>query len=226
MSKIESQVLFELVYEKIRHMIDEGIFKPGEKINKGELVKILGVSQTPINEALNKLAGEKFFEQRNRQGFFIRQYSYLELSHLFELRAAIEGMAARLCAEQIKDDELEHITKIFDGYSLPFSEQGQIDYLHADKLFHENLVKFSGNSFLVEFFISSGYLTKSNQKGLLRPAEETLGEHKAIIEALKKRDAYMTQELTILHFLKTRDRLRELYNGSHLRQSPTNSQTF
>jgi DNA-binding GntR family transcriptional regulator len=215
MSKIESQVLVKLVYEKIRYMIDEGVFKPGEKINKGELAKILGVSQTPINEALNKLAGEKLFEQRNRQGFFIRQYSYLELSHLFELRAAIEGMAARLCAEQIKDDELEHIAKIFDAYSLPLSEQGQIDYLHADKLFHECLVKFSGNSFLVEFFISSGYLTKSNQKGLLRPAEETLAEHKAIIEALKKRDAHITQELTILHFLKTRDRLRELYNSSH-----------
>ncbi|GHV47778.1 GntR family transcriptional regulator [Spirochaetia bacterium] len=210
MSKIENRALVELVYEKIKYMIDEGVLQPGEKVNKGELVEKLGVSQTPINEALNKLAGEKILEQRSRQGFFIRQYSYLELSRLFELRASIEGMAARLCVEQLQEEGLNHIVKIFDNFVLPLSEQGAIDYLHADKIFHESLVKYSGNSFLVETSISSGYLLKSNQKGLLRSAEETLPEHMALIGALKNRDAPLAQELTIMHLLKTRDLLRKI----------------
>jgi DNA-binding GntR family transcriptional regulator len=210
MSKIENRVLFELVYERIKNMIDEGVLRPGEKINKKTLVKILGVSQTPINEALSKLAGEKFLEQRSRQGFFIRQYSYVELSQLFELRASIEGMAARLCVEHVQDNELSQMIKIFDGFTLPLSEKRQIDYLHADKLFHESLVRYSGNPFLLETFVTSGYLPKSNQKGLLRPAEETLPEHMMIVNALKNRDAHLAQELTIIHLLRTRDKIRNL----------------
>jgi DNA-binding GntR family transcriptional regulator len=210
MSKIENRVLFELVYERLKNMIDEGVLRPGEKINKKTLVEILGVSQTPINEALSKLAGEKFLEQRSRQGFFIRQYSYMELSQLFELRASIEGMAARLCVEHVQDDELSRMVKIFDGFTLPLSEKRQVDYLHADKIFHESLVRYSGNPFLLETFVTSGYLPKSNQKGLLRPAEETLPEHIMIVSALKNRDAHLAQELTIIHLLRTRDKIRTL----------------
>jgi DNA-binding GntR family transcriptional regulator len=212
MTEIKNRVLFELVYEQIKNLIDEGVLQPGEKIDKKALVEILGVSQTPINEALSKLAGEKFLEQRSRQGFFIRQYSYFELSQLFELRAAIEGMAARLCAEHVQDDELKGLVKLFDGFTLPLSKKRSADYLHADKQFHESLVKYSGNPFLMETFISSGYLPKSYQKGLLRPTEETLPEHMRIIDALKKRDARLAQELTIIHLLKTRDKLLSASN--------------
>jgi DNA-binding GntR family transcriptional regulator len=210
MPKIENQALFELVYERIKTMLDDGVLSPGEKINKKILAETLGVSQTPVNEALSKLAGEKFLEQRSRQGFFIRQYSYMELSQLFELRAAIEGMAARLCAEHAQVEELGQMTKIFDGFTLPLTEQRQLDYLHADKLFHESLVRYSGNPFLMETFITSGYLPKSNQKGLIRAAEETLPEHMMIMNALRNRDAHLAQELTIIHLLRTRDWLRTL----------------
>ena len=208
MPKIENQVLFELVYERIKRMIDEGVLKPGEKINKKALVELLGVSQTPINEALSKLAGEKILEQRSRQGFFIHQYTYQELSQLFELRAAIEGMAARLCAENMQNDEVGKMTKIFEQFSLPFPERCHQDYLNADKHFHESLVKNSGNPFLVETFITSGYQSKIYQKGLLRSAEETLPEHLMIMNALENRDAHLAQELTIVHLLRTRDMLR------------------
>jgi DNA-binding GntR family transcriptional regulator len=210
MLKIENRALFDLVYERIKFMIDEGVLQPGEKINKKELAEKLGVSQTPINEVLNKLAGEKFLEQRSRQGFFIRQYSYLELSHLFELRASIEGLAARLCVERADDNKIAYMAGIFEGFVLPFSEEQQLDYLHADKHFHESLVKNSGNIFFVETFETSGYLPKSNQKGLLRSAEETLPEHRAIISAMENRDAPLAQELTTMHLLKTRDKLLKL----------------
>ena len=208
MSKIEKQALFDLAYERIRKMIDEGELQPGEKINKRALVELLGVSLTPINEALNRLAGEKILEQRSRQGFFIHQYTYSELSQLFELRASIEGMAARLCAEHMRDEEIAEISKVFENFSFPFHETSYQDYLYADKYFHESLVKYSGNPFLIDVFITSRYLPKSNQKGLLRPAEETLPEHMMIISALKNHDAHLAQELTIVHFLRTRDVLR------------------
>ena len=210
MKKIENRALFELVYERIKRMIDEKELQPGEKINKKTLVALLGVSQTPINEALSKLAGEKILEQRSRQGFFIHQYTYSELSQLFELRASIEGMAARLCAENMRDEEIIEMSKIFSSFTLPLPERCHQDYLNADKLFHESLVKYSGNPFLVEVFISSGYQPKIYQKGLLRSADDTLPEHLMIVNALKNRDAHLAQELTIVHLLRTRDLLRSL----------------
>jgi len=210
MKKIENRALFELVYERIKRMIGEGELQPGEKINKRALVELLGVSQTPINEALSKLAGEKILDQRNRQGFFIHQYTYPELSQLFELRASIEGMAARLCAEHMRDEEIVEMSKIFEQFSPPLPERYHQDYLKADKHFHESLVKYSGNPFLVDIFVTSGYQPKIYQKGLLRSADETLPEHMMIINALKNRDAYMAQELTIVHLLRTRDLLRSL----------------
>ena len=210
MTKIENQAVFELVYERIKRIIDEGGLQPGEKINKKTLVDLLGVSLTPINEALSKLAGEKVLDQRSRQGFFIHQYTYPELSQLFELRAAIEGMAARLCAEHMQDEEIKEMSKIFEPFSLPFLEKYHQDYLKADKIFHESLVKHSGNPFLVEILVTSGNPLKIYQKGLLRPAGETLPEHKMIIDALKNRDAHLAQELAIGHLLRTRDLLRLL----------------
>jgi DNA-binding GntR family transcriptional regulator len=207
MPEMKNRVLFDLVYERIKKMIDQGVLKPGEKINKQQLIEMLGVSQTPINEALSRLTGEKFIEQRSRQGYFIPQYSYAELAQLFELRAAIEGMAARLCAENASDDELKEITAIFDEFTPPFIKKHRAKYLHADKIFHEALVKHSGNPFLLETFSTSGYLPKSYQKGLLRQIEETMPEHLEIIKALKKRDAHLAQEYTIIHLLRTRDKL-------------------
>jgi len=207
---VENRALFELVYERIKRMIDEGGLQPGEKINKKALVELLGVSQTPINEALSKLAGEKILEQRSRQGYFIHQYTYLELSQLFELRASVEGMATRLCVEHMRDEEITTMSKIFEGFTLPLSELRHQDYLYADKHFHESLVKSSRNPFLMEVFDVSGYLQKSYQKGLLRSAEETMPEHMMIINALKNRDAHLAQELAIVHLLRTRDMLRSL----------------
>ena len=199
MIKIKNRALFELVYDRIKKMIDEREIKPGEKINKKYLVDLLGVSQTPINEALIKLAGEKVIEQRCHRGYFIHQYTNLELSQLFELRASIEGMAARLCVKNMTDEAISEVSKIFENFSLPFPEEHYQDYLSADMRFHECLIEYSGNPFLMDVFSTSQYLQKSNQKGLLRPAEETLPEHMMIVDALKNRDAHLAQELAIVH---------------------------
>lgn len=103
MSKIENKILTDLVYEKIKTMIDDGVLLPGSKVNKAELAEMLGVSQTPINDALSRLAGEKFIEQKSRQGYFVRAFSDAELCALFEVRGGLEGVAIRLCAENAGD---------------------------------------------------------------------------------------------------------------------------
>jgi DNA-binding GntR family transcriptional regulator len=209
-SLIEKRALSDLVYEKIRAMIDEGALPTGRKINKLELSERLGVSQTPINDALSRLAGEWLIEQRSRQGFYVRSYSYAELVPLYELRAALEGMAIRLCVESRPPEDMARLVHAFDGFELPVAEARRDEYMRTDKVFHESIIQFSGNPFLIDLARTSAFLTKSNLRGLVRPPEETLPEHRAIIAAVKRRDAVAAQEEVILHMLRSRDRLRTL----------------
>ena len=209
MSKIENKILTDLVYDKIKTMIDDGVLQPGCKVNKPDLAEMLGVSQTPINDALSRLAGEKFIEQRSRQGYFVRAFSDEDLCALFEVRGGLEGIAIRLCVENASDAELREIGSCFDGFEIPFPDERYNDYIHADKIFHELIVERSRNGVIVEISRTQGYLIKSNQKGLVRPPRETLPEHRSIIEAIFARDASRAQELMILHHLRSRDVFKE-----------------
>lgn len=208
MSKIENKILTDLVYEKLKAMIDEGVLTPGEKINKLDLSRLLGVSQTPINDALSRLAGEKFLEQRSRQGYFVRAFTDEELVALFEMRGALEGMAIRLCCENATDEQLKELSRCFEGFSFPLDEKGYQEYVHADKTFHEKLIRYSGNPILWELSRTSGYMIKSNMKGLTRPPEETYPEHLAMIKALQDRNADEAQQLMIQHHLRSRNVFR------------------
>ncbi len=210
MSKIENKALSDLAYEKLRQMIDDGVLPAGVKINKLELSEMLGVSQTPINDALSRLTGERLIEQRSRQGYFVHAYSWEELMPIFELRAGLEGMAIRLCVERNEPADMGRIVHAFDGFEASMPESRHDEYLRADKQFHESIIEYSGNPFLLELMRSSGYLLKSNLRGLVRPPSETLPEHQAIVDAVLRRDAREAQEQAILHLLRSRDLMRTL----------------
>jgi DNA-binding GntR family transcriptional regulator len=209
-SKIENKVLSDLVYDKLKYMIDEGVLVPGRKIDKFELSEMLGVSQTPINDALSRLTGERLIEQRSRQGYFVHAYTWEELMPIYELRAGLEGMAIRLCVEKNEPTGMDRLIHAFDSFETPVPESRRDEYLHADKHFHESIIEYSGNPFLLELVRTSGYLIKSNLRGLVRPPSETLPEHHAIIDAVLRRDAREAQEQVILHLFRSRDRMQTL----------------
>jgi DNA-binding GntR family transcriptional regulator len=210
MSKIENKVLSDLVYDKLKHLIDDGVLATGRKINKIELAGMLGVSQTPINDALSRLTGERLIEQRSRQGYFVRSYSWQELMPIYELRAGLEGMAIRLCVEKHTPLDMPQLVHAFDAFALPVPEERRAEYMQADKLFHESIIRYSGNLFLLELVQTSAFLIKSNLRGLVRVPDETLPEHHAILEAVLNREAAAAQERVILHLLRSRDRLKTL----------------
>ena len=208
MAKIENDVITDLVYEKIKLMILDGAMHPGEKIIKKDLAVVLGVSQTPVNEAINRLVGEKLIEQKKRHGFFIKNFSYKDLEDLFDVRAGLEGISIRLCIEELPDEKLDELTHFFDGFSNTLSGKELKKYIKEDQNFHEKIISLSGNSIIIDFDRNFDFIMKSYQKGLIRPPEETLPEHKKIIQAIKKRDAHDAQELIIMHVLKSSDIIR------------------
>lgn len=199
MQILDTRSLSDHIYLRIRTLILDGEYKPGEKIEKQALARQLEVSQTPINDALNRLAGEKYLEQRSRQGYFVRTYTAQDMKEMYEVRAGLEGIAVELCIERCPDDVIERLCRSFDGYELPIAGRKLTAYTLTDQKFHSTIIVHAGNELIASMNESFGYLMKSYQKGLARPPEETLPEHRDILAAMRARDGRRARDLMVLH---------------------------
>jgi DNA-binding GntR family transcriptional regulator len=211
MDKIQKNALSELVYVRIKQMILDGALVPGDRLSKKDLATTMGVSQTPVNEAVIRLSGEGLLEPRGRGGIHVRVFTYQDLRDLFAVRAGLEGIALRLCIEQLPREQLDKLTHHFDGFTLPMNDAAKALYMKADQAFHEELISLSGNSFIIGYDRGFDFIMKSYQKGLIREPEETLVEHQEIIRAIRSRDAQLGQELLIRHHVRTRAFIEDKY---------------
>ncbi len=207
MGLLETRVLTDHVYDAIRSMIEDGVLTPGEKINKKHLEEQLGVSQTPINDALIRLEGQRILEQKNRRGFFVKEFSCRELVDLFAARAAVEGMATRLAVENVTESEIAELAQFFSDATFPLSEEAYHAYERTDRDFHTRLIEYSRNELIQEMNERFGYIVRAATKGLVRPPEETIHEHRAIIAAIHDRDAKRAGELMTDHLMRSRAKL-------------------
>jgi len=215
-SIIESTIVADEVYRRVRLLIIEGILPPGARVDRRLMAAGLGVSMTPVNEAVAKLVGERFLERRTgatreNDGFFVPERQTEELVHVFAVRAGIEAMAARLCVERLLEGAdpaaMEAICSCFshfvaDGHVFGL-EEGKA-YLAEDMKFHESIMEFAANPVLSDIDLNLGCIHRSWIKGLIRPPEETLPEHREIIVAFRARDAELAHALLMQHMLKTR----------------------
>jgi DNA-binding GntR family transcriptional regulator len=202
MDKIRRTVLSGAVYDRIKVLILEGELQAGEKLQKHDLAKKIGVSLTPVNDALNRLSGGGYLEQREGQGFFVREYTAEDLREIFAVRAGLEGIAARICAVEHRD-EIAPVLSLFDPFAHPLSDREAHAYYLADKEFHNGLLARCGNSFMSQMNDTYAYMMRSYQKGLLRSPEETLDEHRRIISAIREGDGEGAQLAMTDHLINT-----------------------
>ena len=207
MPRIQRTVVSTAVYDTVKEMLFDGVWGPGDRIDRKALAVRLGVSPTPVNDALHRLTGEGLVESRFRDGFFVPDYSDLELADLFAVRAGIESVAARLCAEEAQGEELERLCALFDPFAGGIPEDGTGDYLRADKAFHAGLLAASGSARLGEVERFFGHVFRSYEHGLVRDPEETLPEHRRIIDALRSRNGSAAQAAMADHLLRSRQAL-------------------
>lgn len=209
MKKLKKDNLTDLVYEQIGNMLSNRDLIPGEKINRKELAELLGVSQTPVNEAIQRFTNEGMIEQKDRQGFYVKIFTDEDMKNLFAVRAGLEGVAVRLCIEKMESGCLDDILTIFDDFELPLSEKEYTRYRTADSNFHVKILMSSDNSIITDFIKNFDFILKCYQKGLIRQPDETLKEHLDIIAAIKKGDAAEAQNLIMEHHLRTRNYITE-----------------
>lgn len=213
-SVIEHANLDKKAYEILKSMLLERRLPVGEKIPQEQLASDLGISRTPLINALKLLEKEHLVEARPRRGYVVRAFGTRDMLALFELREVLEGLAARKATERITPAQKERLRRFFSTYPGKRSAFDLGAYAREDESFHSFIIETAGHQFLGEILdahnvVHASYQTTASAAGLVRPPADTIGEHRAIIEAVCQGDAAGAEHLMRAHLAKTANVLRE-----------------
>jgi DNA-binding GntR family transcriptional regulator len=209
----EHENLDQKAYQILKAMIMDRQLLPGEKIPQEKLAEDLGISRTPLVNALKFLEKEKLVQSIPRRGFFMRTFTKKELISIFELREVLEGLAARKAAQKITDNQIVQLGKFFKQFAGDTDIDDIRAYAREDRRFHNFLLDIGAKEFLKSILETYNIISYSYQvvstEGLVRHPRETLREHRAMIEAIAGRDAEAAENLMRQHFQRSRAVLQE-----------------
>jgi DNA-binding GntR family transcriptional regulator len=208
---VEHENLDHQVYKQVKSMILGQNLKPGSKIYQEKLANDLGISRTPLVNALKKLEQERLITAIPRRGFYVRHFSKEEMVRIFELREVLEGLAARRASLGISDDQIQKLQSFFKGLKISDHAKSVEKYAEEDRLFHHFLIAVGGDDLLASILETYSVITFSylvgSRGGLVRPPKETLPEHLAIVEAITKKDPEKAEQAARLHLRRSREKL-------------------
>jgi DNA-binding GntR family transcriptional regulator len=214
----------DAAYLALRQGILQGDLAPGERLRSDALANDLKVSRTPVREALRKLEAEGLVE-RSGSGLIVREFSDKDLTELFYVREALEGMAARLAAENATPNEIGEIRELLDDMET-VRQRGDIAALRPlTGEFHRLVGRAAHNGRLLQSLESLLEHTRQMQTSTLLHIEgrpvAALKEHGELIAAIEARDADRAEKLARSHRRKTLDLRRDMLRAQ-LRESRAN----
>ena len=189
--------LREVVYETLREAIRTGALPPGERLMEIQLAEELGVSRTPVREAIRKLELERFVVMLPRRGPYVANLSLKDINEVFEIRAALDGLAAGLAAERITEEELELMERLLVEIAEHIDQRDNQKIVEADEAFHDILYRASRNERLVGIIYNlREQFTRFRSVSINYPGrlQNTLEEHRQLVEAIAQRNAETAQQ--------------------------------
>ena len=194
--------LRELVCENIRQAIIDGTFSPGERLMEIQLADEMGVSRTPVREAIRKLELEGFVVMIPRRGTYVADISIKDINEIYEIRISLDILAAGLAAERITDEELEKLNSylVEIGRYVPAMDMDKI--VELDTAFHDILYKATRNERLVSVIGNlREQLTGIRGRSMSYPGRlvETMDEHRALVDSIASRDVERAQRAARVH---------------------------
>jgi len=207
--------LREIVFETLREAIINATLKPGERLMEIQLAEEMGVSRTPVREAIRKLELEGFVVMVPRKGAYVADISTKDIADVFEIRAALEGLAAGLAAERITEEELEQLERILVKIGECIKNNDLEKLIEVDTEFHDTLFKASRNERLVQIVSNlREQIQRFRTASLSTPGrmKYALEEHKKIVEAVSERNVELAQALAREHIENAENSMFELLN--------------
>lgn len=194
--------LREIVFEYLRNSILNGELEPGERLMELQLAEQLGVSRTPVREAIRKLELEGLVEMIPRKGAYVADMSIKDILDVLEVRMFLEGLAAYLAAERMSDDEIDKLKEILKKFEAGIVNMGKEDMIELDNKFHDMIIAGSRNNKLLQ--IVQGLQEQFQRFRVIyfneyNEHQDLIKYHKAIVESIDNRDSKKAQEYAQTH---------------------------
>ena len=192
MAKYKS--LKDHVYEYISRKIQNAELIPNQKLNENDICAELEISRTPAREALIQLASEDLIEYIPRKGFYVKEFDNKRKIDLYTVLAALDGLAATLAVEFIKDSDIMNMEELVEQMGIAIKYKNQAKYIKYQDEFHETYLKLCNNETLMNTvnsmkfsFVRHAYISEDDEK-LFAALGQLNDEHRQIVELFKKRD--------------------------------------
>ena len=205
----EAISLHEEILAGLRRYLVEGNLSDGGRIPERMLCEAMGVSRTPLREALKVLAAEGLVELLPNRGARVRAYDENDIRELFEVMGGLEGLAGRLACESISDDEIGEIEKLhYEMYSA-YMRRDLPAYFELNQAIHRAIVTSTGNSLLQATYSNfSNRLQRvrynANRENHKDRWSEAMREHEQMLDALQRRDALELGDVMYRHLQNKR----------------------
>lgn len=189
--KKENKSLTSIIFEKIREDILNGMYDPGEKIVEAKLADELGVSRTPVREALKQLELDGLVENIPNRGVIVKGVTAQDIRDIYTIREAIEGIAAKWSVERMSQEELDSLKEIYELMEFYTFKKDVDKIFELNTKFHELIYMATKSRFLehvlrdFQLFIKTTRYESLKSEGRM---EHTLQEHKEILDAFINRD--------------------------------------
>lgn len=197
----------ERVYREIRQAILSGELPSGNRLVELSLAARYDVSRTPVREALKRLIAEDLVTVDSVRGTVVRGIDMPEVEEVYSIREVLDGLAARLAARRISQEDLARLTSLMEIMTEAVERQRQEALVQANIRFHEILYQASGNDRLVALGRSLNDFIRRFSATAFRSYErdaEVLGEHRSIVEALDRRDPERAERMARDHMIEAR----------------------
>jgi DNA-binding GntR family transcriptional regulator len=195
------RALYEEVAELLRQRIFSRELTPGSWIDELKLAEEYGISRTPLREALKVLATEGLVTMKVRRGAYVTEVSERDLADVYHLLALLESDAAGVVAAQATPQQLKELQSLHD--ELEKAADNRERFFEINETFHMRLLEIANNRWRDQMVADLRKVMKLNRHNSLLKSgriEESLAEHRAIMQALAARDADATAQRMREHF--------------------------
>ena len=202
------KTLSEQIYDYVFREIRIGHLKYGDKIDENELIERLGVSRTPIREALIQLASDNLLDNLSRKGFYVRHISDKEMDDAFDVIARLDTYVIELIMDKVDEETLSQLESCTVNIDKAISKHDYEEYYNWQEAFHLTYISKCGNDVLIHELKS--LFKRSLRMTYYTPDEDELfkllqvanDQHKQLLEAIRERDVERAKEISVNHWTK------------------------
>jgi DNA-binding GntR family transcriptional regulator len=187
---MEKQNISEDLVQLIKQQIIEGELNPGDRIVETKFAKDLGISQTPVREAIRQLSGEGVVVIVPNKGPMVRELNMQDVFEIYSLRAVYEGLAIRLAIRNASDQDIQELESVYEDMKRKMNDDEVPSLLEESLYIHQSIIRLSKHERLIRMYktISFQIALVNRILGRASTKQKEVEQHWELIDAMRRRD--------------------------------------